>query len=255
MIEKAFISDRAGLTVVDFLADELPLSKSKIKDAMQKGAVWLRRGDEEPMRLRRAKEFIKLDDEVHLYYDPVFLAAETPKLELIADCESYSVWRKPEGILQEQSLFGDHLNIEKVVDISVCKDKDCHWIYPSQIPSYGLFLIAHTRNMAARFEASELEEGIDTVYSILRPKSETAISEHDEFLVEHEAAGLRKETYNRRQYFFKHGQGKELDIIEAFETRIEQRLLEEFPVELICEKIRFACPIDNSEKAFSLNLL
>jgi tRNA pseudouridine32 synthase/23S rRNA pseudouridine746 synthase len=253
IIERAFISERAGITVVDFLADELPISKSKIKEAMQKGAVWLKRGDDEPVRLRRAKEFIKLNDEVHIYYDPVFLKAKTPELSLIEDCGAYSVWHKPAGILTEQSLFGDHLNLEYVVDSSVDKERDCHWIFPNQIPSTGLLLMAHSRNIAARFEEQELQDAIDVLYKVERPKAEAVIDSHDEFLIEHESADLRQETHNRRQYYFKHGQGKELDIIEAFATRVDQRLLEEFPVELHCEAMRFSCPKTQTIKRFSLS--
>ena len=39
---------------IDFLLDNVNLSKSRLKDVMNKGAVWLSRGSQPKKRLRRA---------------------------------------------------------------------------------------------------------------------------------------------------------------------------------------------------------
>lgn len=250
IIEKAFISKRAGITVVDFLADELPLSKVKIKDAMQKGAVWLQRGDDEPYRLRRAKEFIKLNDEVHIYYDGEFLQYQTPRLTLLQDCGGYSIWIKPAGILDEVSLRGDHLSLEQSIEISLPKERDCYWLYPNSEALQGLLLIAHTRNVAAKFERMELEDGIETDYRVERPTVEAELEQYDEFLLEHENSAKRSKKNQRHVYYFDQAQGKEIDILESFQARIDPRRLEEYPVELECLRLSFICPVAGDAQEF-----
>lgn len=150
--ERAFISDRAGISVADFLADELPLSKSKIKEAMNKGAVWRKREGEEPVRVRKAKETVRLNDEIHIYYDPSFLQLKLPALQCLEDKQQYSIWSKPQGIMAEDSLYGDHLTLARMIETQLPHDRDCYWISPAEPDIAGLMLVVHTRNLAARFE-------------------------------------------------------------------------------------------------------
>ena len=251
VIERAFISERASITIVDFLADELPLSKSKIKDAMQKGAVWLKRGDDEPERVRRAKETVKLRDEIHIYYDSEFLTFRTPELTCIENCGSYSIWYRPETILNEVSLFGDHLNLERAIDISVPGELDCHWVYPNSEGLDGLIIFAHSRQTAAKFEQLELEDGIETDYVIERSVQEGLINSYDEFLTEHESLGLRQQQGEYCRYYFVQAQGKELDLLENFCARIETRRLKEYPLVMTCYQLQFTCPITAELRVFS----
>lgn len=249
--EKAFISDRAGISVVDFLADELPLSKVKIKEAMAKGAVWRKREGSDPERIRKAKEPVKLDDEIHIYYDNALLAFVTPKLQPVLDEDHYSLWVKPENILDQVSLYSDHLSLEKVLDISLPPELDCHWIYPNSQAMTGLVLLTHSRNIAAKFEALELEDSIDLTVSVTRPAKEPELCEHDEFLWEHCNHELTQTTGFEIRYVFEHAQGKELDILEAFELRATSQL-DENPVQLCAEKLSFVCPISKLNKTIDL---
>jgi 23S rRNA-/tRNA-specific pseudouridylate synthase len=54
-------------TACDFLAAFTSLSKSRIKNAMTKGAVWLKRPKHKHQRLRRATAEL---EPVELYYKP-----------------------------------------------------------------------------------------------------------------------------------------------------------------------------------------
>ena len=54
------------------LADHTELSQAKIKDAMQKGAVWLLRGNSKT-RLRRATKLLKIDDKLAINYNEELL--------------------------------------------------------------------------------------------------------------------------------------------------------------------------------------
>lgn len=156
--EKAFVSSRAGISVVDFLADELPLSKGKLKEAMQKGAVWLKRGEAEPERVRRAKEMVKLRDEIHIYYDEDFLDINLPPLRCVEQNDTFSIWIKPEGILNEVNLYGDHLSLERLIERDVPKELDCYFVDPADGEITGLMVIAHGEAFAEHLE-TQLERG------------------------------------------------------------------------------------------------
>lgn len=149
--EKAFLSDRVGVSIIDFLADELPLSKTKIKDAMQKGAVWLNRKGQEPERIRKAKEQVKLNDEIHIYYDASFLDIKLAAFQCVDECQQYSVWIKPEGLMDEVTLYGDHLSLERSLTRDLPHGMDCFLIDPENPAIYGLMLVAHTQTAANKF--------------------------------------------------------------------------------------------------------
>ena len=138
--------------MLDYLADELPMSKSRIKEAMLKGAVWMKRGDDDPFRLRRAKEPIKLNDEVHIYYDEDFLAIKPPHLQCIDDQGQFSIWAKPAGLLDTVSLYGDHLSLERALLRDLPQERDCYFIDPAMGEITGLMLVVHTRVAAAKVE-------------------------------------------------------------------------------------------------------
>ena len=93
-IEKAFISDRAELTILEFLTDEVSLSKKKLKDCLFKGGVWLQRNKNEPLRLREPRYEIKEGDEIHIYYDEDYLKLPSPRLELIQPRARYKPFGK-----------------------------------------------------------------------------------------------------------------------------------------------------------------
>lgn len=86
-----------GGNAVDLLAQQSGLTKQKIKQAMQNGAVWLSRG-KKTRPLRRAKTNLLAQDTLHLYYNAMVLAEEPPAPVLIADEGDYSVWHKPYGL-------------------------------------------------------------------------------------------------------------------------------------------------------------
>jgi len=77
---------------VDFLAQHADLSKGRIKNAMNKGAVWLKKTKGKQVRIRRATTSLKTGDSLSLYYDEKLLALKPPTAECISDQKRYSVW-------------------------------------------------------------------------------------------------------------------------------------------------------------------
>lgn len=151
-IEKAFISDQSELTVLEFLQDEVNLSKKKLKDCLFKGGVWLKRSNEKPYRVRSSQHVIKVGDEIHIYYDAAYLKINSPRLKLEQQAQDISLWDKPDGISEAISLFSDHLNFNQVLEQSLPKEQDCHLIYPNIPYCSGPIIIAHTRRSASHLE-------------------------------------------------------------------------------------------------------
>lgn len=155
-IEQAFLSDRAELSALEFLADEIQLSKKKLKDCFFKGGIWLKHVDTEPYRLREPEHQIKDGDEIHIYYDDHYLSMRSPKLHRLQHSQDLSLWQKPEGIIETISLYSDHLNLDRVLELSLPAHQDVHHIFPNLAYCTGPLLIAHSRR-----SASQLQQWID----------------------------------------------------------------------------------------------
>ena len=80
---------------IDLLTLALPdLSKGRLKDAMNKGALSVQKGKQH-RRMRRAQAIVQPGEILHLNYDDDLLNRSCEPAELIADEEQYSVWFKP----------------------------------------------------------------------------------------------------------------------------------------------------------------
>ncbi|MBE7214313.1 RNA pseudouridine synthase [Shewanella benthica] len=143
------------------LASESHLSKQQIKQAMNKGAVWLTRG-KQTQRLRRAKRTLKLGDELHLYYNQQVLAHSVDAAELIFDGGQYSIWYKPYGMLCQGSKWGDHTTINRYAETHLVPDRPAFIIHRLDRAATGLVLIGHSKKttaaLAKLFELRQLEK-------------------------------------------------------------------------------------------------
>ncbi len=68
-------------TAAEFLARHSDISKRRIKEAMNKGAVWLKKTKGKQSRIRRAMTALKTGDNLSFYYDEKLLALEPPTAE------------------------------------------------------------------------------------------------------------------------------------------------------------------------------
>ena len=143
------------------------LSKGRIKDAMAKGAVWLKRGSK-TKRLRRATFKPSPGDELSLYYNPEVLALTPPQAELLADEKHYSVWIKPAGLLAQGSQEGDHCSLLRQAELKL--QRDVFLVHRLDREAAGLMLIAHTGKAAAAlsalFAAADGEQRISKFYQV-----------------------------------------------------------------------------------------
>lgn len=145
------VEDSDALIAIDFLVDNIELSKSKLKDMMNKGAVWLVDGKKgKRRRLRRAMTDITPGDRFEVFYDQDLLAIKPPLPRLIADETHYSVWDKPPGVLSQGTDWGDHAALPRLVELYFNPRREVFLIHRLDREASGLMILAHSRKAAAQ---------------------------------------------------------------------------------------------------------
>ena len=129
-------------TAYQLLADTSGLPKGRIKDAMVKGAVWLKREGKKERRLRKAKYGLKNGDLLQLYYDPQILAQSAPEPYCIEENQHYSVWFKPPWLLSQGSRYGDHCSLLRIAE-KTNRNIDYKLIHRLDREASGLMILAH----------------------------------------------------------------------------------------------------------------
>jgi tRNA pseudouridine32 synthase/23S rRNA pseudouridine746 synthase len=146
----------------DFIAQYAELSKSRVKDAMNKGAVWLTRAGRGRQRLRRATAELKNGDRVELFYDEQILSRIPPPCPLLLDREQYSAWNKPAGMLAQGTEFGDHNSVLRIVGQYFKPPRPVFLVHRLDREASGAMLVAHSSDAAARlsklFQGNEIEK-------------------------------------------------------------------------------------------------
>jgi tRNA pseudouridine32 synthase/23S rRNA pseudouridine746 synthase len=143
-----------GERVIDLLAEQTGLPRQRLKDALVKGAVWLKRGGSE-QRLRRATRTLLRGDQLVLFYDPDVLARSGPEPTLLSDERDYSVWHKPAGLLAQGTRYGDHCALLRLAEQQL--QRPVFLVHRLDREAQGLMLIAHTARAAA--DLSRLWQG------------------------------------------------------------------------------------------------
>jgi len=140
---------RSGdVRAVDFLSEKSGLSKTKVKDAMNKGAVWLiRKGHVK--RLRRAKAVLKKGDRIEFYYSEKILSQIPQNIRCLKDLIHYSVWFKPAGMLSQGTKYGDHLSLLRQVELFYESKREVYPVHRLDREVAGVMMVAHTEEAAS----------------------------------------------------------------------------------------------------------
>ena len=138
--------------ITELLAEQSALSTALIKQAMTKGAVWLKSASGGKVRrIRRAGNKAKLGDTIYLYYDHEVLNQQPQTAELISDQGSYSLWNKPQGMLCQGSKWGDHCTINRWAETQLEPQRPAFIVHRLDRAASGLILIAHKKKTATYF--------------------------------------------------------------------------------------------------------
>jgi tRNA pseudouridine32 synthase/23S rRNA pseudouridine746 synthase len=153
-------------TALDLLAEGTGLSKQRIKDAMNKGAVWWTLKGK-TLRLRRATKVLNKGSRIQFFYDEQVLARKPETASLILDAGNYSIWFKPPGMLSQGSQWGDHCSILRWVEVNgqftQGKEKrECFLVHRLDGDASGLIILAHNAQAAAKlstlFQARDMHK-------------------------------------------------------------------------------------------------
>ncbi len=145
----------------ELLTAETGISKARIKQAMQKGAVWIS-GNRKTERLRRSKKPLHPGDQLHLYYNEDVLKKKVPMPTLISDNNEYSIWYKPYGVLSQGSKWGDHCTIDRMIETHT--QKRAYLVHRLDRATTGLMIIAHRKDTAAKLSKFFRDRTIDKQY-------------------------------------------------------------------------------------------
>lgn len=143
------INADAGATASGFLASKSGLSKSKVKDAMNKGAVWLKKKKGGMKRLRKATAVLEQGDHIELHYDEKILSVKPPSAYCLSDRGVYSVWYKPPAVIAQGTIYGDHCSLMRYAELYFRPQRDVFLVHRLDRETSGIMLIAHTSRAAA----------------------------------------------------------------------------------------------------------
>ncbi len=205
-LELSIDAQQKGRKASDFLAEASGLSKQRIKDAMTKGAVWLRRGRSRK-RLRKVTEALRQGDSLMLFYDAQLLSrvAEPPICR--HDARGYSVWFKPAGILSQGNDYGDHLSLLRLAEQTLEPKRAAFPVHRLDRETAGLVLVAHKAGVAAQLSALFRDNQVDKTY-LARVIGHTPESGS----IEARLDGKNARTHYRRMDYDPEGDISELEV-------------------------------------------
>lgn len=150
-LQRNIIAQKSGERAIDLLAQAIPeLSRQQLKQAMQKGAVWLKQGKGE-RRLKRVTQPMQADAVIAVYYDDDLLSRTTETAALLCDEMDYSIWFKPAGMLAQGTKYGDHCSLLFAVEQYFQPRRAAYLVHRLDSGASGLMLIAHNSRAAAAF--------------------------------------------------------------------------------------------------------
>lgn len=261
------VPDKTTPAASDFLANRSGLSKSSIKDAMNKGAVWLKRKGLGRMRLRKAAFLLKKGDILELHYDSRVLSIVPPSASLLLDYGHYSIWFKPAGLLTQGTEYGDHGTLLRQAEVHFKSRRKIFPVHRLDREASGLIMIAHSRKAAA--ELSRLFAGHSVVkrYQV----EVLGVPEKEEGIIKEPLDG--KPAVSRYRLIASNPEKRTSTLLVEIETgrmhQIRRHLAgaglpvmgdprygtgnrDGRPMRLIACELRWRCPITGKEREISL---
>ena len=259
------ITDDA-VSPVELLAYESGLSKQKIKQAMQKGAVWIT-DNKGTHRLRRKSKKLHSGTTLHFYFDPAVLDGTIDDALLIVDEGDYSVWYKPRGMLSQGSKWGDHCAINRWVEQHLEPQRPAFIVHRLDRFASGLILIAHKKKTAIALSELFQKKKINKKYKVIvhgsfPDESVTFRNEIDNKPAISQVSLLHYDKKNNKsliQVDIETGRKHQIRIhlSEAGYPVVGDRLFgnseEDTDLQLTAFKLSFPSPIDGTEKNYILD--
>lgn len=146
--------------------ENIPLTQSEIKQAIQKGALWHTKG-KHTKRLRRIKKPLNKNETLHFYYNADVLKQQPPTAELIHDFKEYSIWYKPYGMLSQGSKYSDHCTITRWAQTHLTNERPSFIVHRIDRAATGLIIVAHSKAVARSFSQIFERHNLSKHYQII----------------------------------------------------------------------------------------
>ncbi|MDO6445845.1 RNA pseudouridine synthase [Colwellia sp. 1_MG-2023] len=266
-----------NLNILELLAQsccEFSLSNAKLKDAINKGALWLSRG-KYTQRIRKVKKSLQQHDVIHFYYDEKVLSQQPPQAQLIADLQQYSVWYKPYGLLSQGSKWSDHCTIARWAETQLLPQRPAFIVHRLDRAASGLIIIAHSKKMAQAFSQIFENHQLAKIYQIIvhgvfpdnldkqtglvvttniddkRAKSTFFPQEVDQ-QAQLSLVKVNIET-GRKHQIRKHAASINLPVVgDRLHGDQTKKIPETVNLQLCAVELQFTCPVSQTEKHFEL---
>lgn len=145
---------------IDFLVDNINLSKSRLKELMRRGGVWRVTRDGHRERLHRAMTDISVGEQIEIFYDEALFSLKPLQPELVVDAGQYTLWNKPTDASLHGNDWTDYHSFSRAVELKLDGERPIFWLNNLDYQASGLTLLAHSRKAAA-----ELTEQLDNLES------------------------------------------------------------------------------------------
>ncbi|GHE86810.1 RluA family pseudouridine synthase [Thalassotalea profundi] len=257
-------------TIVQAIEQECQLSNQQIKSAITKGALWLTRG-KYTQRLRRIKKPLKKMDTLHFYYNETVLSQTPSNAVLIEDCQHYSVWYKPYGMLSQGSKWSDHCTIARWAETQLIPQRPAFIVHRLDRAATGLIIIAHsksaTKAFSELFESRSLEKTYHIIclgkfstqktISVTEPIDEKKATSHFNALAydEKKDISLVEVTIEtgRKHQIRKHAAFIGYPVFgDRLYNNVQANLADNQNLQLCAVKLSFTCPLTKEQKKFEL---
>jgi tRNA pseudouridine32 synthase/23S rRNA pseudouridine746 synthase len=155
-----------GAKACDLLSTASGLSKSQVKRAMNQGAAWLQQPHRKSRRLRRAAFRLSPGDRLTLCYDEAISTCRAPTASCQADCNRYSIWFKPSGLMTQGTRFGDHCSLQYQIERYFQPPRKAYMVHRLDREAAGLIIVAHDNRSAGLFSGMLQRREIEKRYRI-----------------------------------------------------------------------------------------
>ncbi|MCJ8320054.1 MAG: RNA pseudouridine synthase [Colwellia sp.] len=263
-------------TAITELTQQCDLSTTVIKQAINKGALWLTR-NKKTQRLRRLKKTLKIGEQIHFYYDEKILSQIPIPAKLIADKGDYSIWYKPYGMLSQGTKWSDHCSISRWAQKQLLPERPVFIVHRLDKAATGLIIVAHTktavRALTAMFEGRNINQfELEKHYQIIvhgnhsnhcqpeiitvdidnkKSKSTFSLLSYDE-TNDLSLIAVKIES-GRKHQIRRHAASINLPVVgDRLHGNKNKCYSEELNLQLTAVKLSFICPLTKEKQVFEL---
>lgn len=150
--------------VIEVLKKLTPTPEPLLREAIEKGAVWLQeKGRGKILRTRTPEKLLHPTDIITLFLDlKVLRFPEAQGVKLIFENKHYSVWFKPAGVVPQGTQAGDHASLLRFVEKH--RGKEVFLIHRLDRETAGLMVVGHTSEAAAKLSRLFQDNHVTKIY-------------------------------------------------------------------------------------------